>query len=263
MPLAAEHISFSYTRARPVLEDVSVTLPAGSVTAIAGPNGAGKSTLLRILLGILRPTTGRVRLDESAIASIPHRLRARRLAYVPQRTSLAFAFTVREYVALGRFAAGAAESPDAIRRAMEWADIADRAADPFPLLSAGQQQRATLARALAQLDTPADRPKVLLADEPASAMDPRHALHTMAILRELAARGHAVAVVLHDLTLAARFCDRAILLNEQGRVAAAGTVGEALFPEILSGVFGVPFERLVTSEGDPVLLPTVVARIGA
>jgi iron complex transport system ATP-binding protein len=263
MFLAAEHLCFAYRKSRPVLEDVSLGLPAGSITAIAGPNGAGKSTLLRLLLGLLHPASGAAKLGDTAVASLPHRERARRMAYIPQRTSLAFAFTVREYIALGRFAAGAAERPEAIARAMKWADIEDRADDPFPLLSAGQQQRATLARALAQLDTPAERPKALLADEPVSAMDPRHALHTMAILRELAARGHAVAVVLHDLTLAARFCDRAVLLNDHGQVAAAGLVEESLIPGTLGEVYGVPFQRLVTPEGDPVLLPAAPARIGA
>jgi iron complex transport system ATP-binding protein len=174
---------------------------------------------------------------------------------VPQRTSLAFAFTVRQYVGLGRFAAGAARGDDAVMRAMERADIADRADDAFAVLSAGQQQRATVARALAQLDQPGEAPgRVLLADEPVSAMDPRHALHTMGILRELAAQGLCIAVVLHDLTLAARFCHRAAVLDEHGRLAAAGSIDQALGPEVLSPVFGVDFVRLAGPDGGPVLL---------
>jgi iron complex transport system ATP-binding protein len=263
MPLVAENLTFAYRHRPPVLDSVSLALPEGSITAIAGPNGAGKSTLLKVLLGLLTPSAGEVRLGSTPVDSLPYRTRAVRLVYVPQRTSLAFGFTVREYVALGRYAAGdrAGAGRTAIDRAMERADIADRAEDPFPVLSAGQQQRATLARALAQLDTPGEHPRAVLADEPVSAMDPRHALLTMGILREIAAGGNIVAVVLHDLTLAARFCDRAVLLSEKGRIAAAGPAAEAMSNAALGEVFGVSFERLMIPGGGPVLVPSADARI--
>lgn len=264
MALIAQDISFGYSRRRPVLRSVSLTLEPGAITAIAGPNGAGKSTLLRLLLGLEHPWSGSITLDGRRISGLGHAARARRMAYVPQRTSLAFAFTVRQFVALGTFAAGAPaqDSSLVVKSAMARADIADRADDPFPILSAGQQQRATLARALAQLNaSPAAHTgaRILLADEPVSAMDPRHALQTMGILRELAAAGVAIAVVLHDLTLAARFCDRALLLSAQGGPVAAGPLHEALDPAILARVFDVPFTRLAAPDGGPVLLPAAGA----
>src|SRR5690606_22127620 len=117
---------------------------------------------------------------------------------------------------------------------------------------AGQQQRVILARALAQLaggDEPPAR-QVILADEPTSAMDPRHELHALGVLREQARRGRAVVVVLHDFTAAARFADRALVLDDSGRVAAVGPVERTLRAGVLSGVFGVPFREIF--EGGPV-----------
>src|SRR5262245_49033699 len=135
MPLEADKLSFSYRAGRPVLSGVTLTLEPGAITAVVGPNGAGKSTLLRLLLGLLRPTAGRVLLDGAPIQQIPARQRARALAYVPQRPSVAFAFTVREFVALGRYAAGGPDDPDAAAALLPRVDLADRADDPFPILS--------------------------------------------------------------------------------------------------------------------------------
>jgi iron complex transport system ATP-binding protein len=172
---------------------------------------------------------------------LSHRERAARIGYVPQRPSLAFAFTVRQVVRLGLFASGRADggAADAALRAV---DLAGRADEPFGVLSVGQQQRATLARVLAQLH---GRPgPIILADEPVSAMDPRHALETMTLLRSIAAAGGSVLVVLHDLTLALRWSDTALVLDSDGRLIADGPSAESLDPAVLEGVFGVRFERL-------------------
>jgi iron complex transport system ATP-binding protein len=240
VPLRADDLGFEYRRGRPVLAGVSLGLEPGTITAIVGPNGAGKSTLLRLLLGILGPTAGRVTLDGTPVAEILHRQRARHVAYVPQRASVAFAFTVREFVSLGRYAAGEGGDPGAIERTLRRVDLADRAEDPFPILSVGQQQRAALGRALVQLDGHGGT-RVLLADEPVSAMDPRQALLTMRLLRDLAATGAAIAVVLHDLTLALRVADQALVLDGSGRPAALGPAAATLTPSMLDPVFGVRF----------------------
>jgi iron complex transport system ATP-binding protein len=252
VPLEAVNLSFGYLARRPVLREVSLALEPGAVTAIVGPNGAGKSTLVRLLLGILEPGAGQVLLDGVAVGAIPHRQRARRLAYVPQRPSVAFAFSVRQYVELGGFAApGVARA--AADAALESAELAERADDPFPTLSAGQQQRAAMARAIVQLNGSAGSTSALLADEPVSAMDPRHALRAMGLLRSLAARGAAVGVVLHDLGLALRFCDRAAVLDAGGRLASAGPAASTLTPAVLDPVFGVRFTAGSKSPG--VLVP--------
>jgi iron complex transport system ATP-binding protein len=249
MALSADSIRFGYRQGVPVLEGVSAAFPIGSVTALVGPNGAGKTTLLRLLAGLTRPWEGRVEIEGVDPASMPAPLRARQIAYVQQTAEVAFPFTVREVVALGRFSTG----PDdhAIRRALEMMDVADRADDPFGVLSAGQRQRVTLARALAQLDHPGAATRCLLADEPVSAMDPRHALHTMGRIRALAAGPHAAAViiVLHDLTLASRFADRCVVLDESGGVAAQGEAPKVLSPEVLEPVFCVRFETLISPDG--------------
>jgi iron complex transport system ATP-binding protein len=262
MSLRAEGVEFGYVPGRAVLRGVSCALDGGRVTAIVGPNAAGKSTLLRLLLGTLRAWSGRVTLDGRDVPGLPYRERARRIAYIAQRSSVAFAFTVREVVRMGRFAAGTGWRADerAAGAALRRVGLLDRADEPFGVLSAGQQQRAMLARALAQLDTrrPAAAPgRMLLADEPAAAMDPRHAIETLGLFRELASGGVGVGVVLHDLTLAARFADRAVVLDGSGRVAADGPVGAALDPAVLEGVFGVRFDRLQGS------MPSSVALIPA
>jgi iron complex transport system ATP-binding protein len=248
MTLRADAIHFSFGPRR-VLRGVSLEAPPGTLTVLAGPNGAGKSTLLRIILGVLRPHSGRVTLGESDVHALPARERARRIAYHSQRPSVAFPYTVAQVAAMGRFA-----SPDVepTRRALAQVGLADRAGEVFGALSAGQQQRVSLARALAQLDG-LPHP-VLLADEPVSAMDPRHALETLASLHALARAGGIVVVVLHDLALAARFADRALLLRHDGSAAAAGAAGDVLAPERLAPVYGVVFTRIPV-EGGFSLLP--------
>jgi iron complex transport system ATP-binding protein len=240
--LAAEEVNFAFTPGRPVLDGVSAEVHPATITGVIGPNGAGKSTLLRVLGGLLRPQRGSVLLDGRDISQLPPRSLAPRLAYLAQRPAVAFAFTVRQVVRLGLYARRGAETDDAaiITHALETVDALDLIDRPFGALSVGQQQRITLARALAQLDIARARPEttpILLADEPASAMDPKHAAHTMSILRSLAQRGAAVVVVLHDLTLAARALDGVIALGPEGRVLAQGPTRETLTPDLLHDLF--------------------------
>lgn len=244
MSLDAENLSFAYRPGTPVLRGVSAALEPGAVTAILGPNGSGKSTLLRCLLGLLTPGEGRVTLDGRPVHAIPEPERAGLLAYVPQSPSVAFGFSVLDIVALGcgpRCPAGRAG--EEAMRALEGVGLAERADEPFSELSMGQQQRVVLARAMAQLRG-GGAGRALLADEPTSAMDPRHAMRAMGLLRDQAGAGRVVAVVLHDLTAALRFADRALLLDRSGRVAACGPVREALGDTTLERVFGIRFVRL-------------------
>jgi iron complex transport system ATP-binding protein len=239
VPLSASDIAFHYHPSRPVLDSISLAPRPGAITAIVGPNGAGKSTLLRLLLGVLSPTRGRITLDKADIASLPARVRARRMAYIPQKTSPAFGFTVRECIRMGRLASDLRDDPGPVDRALASVGLASRAQDPFDTLSAGQQQRAILARALAQLDGASN--SILLADEPASALDPRQSLEALSTLKEQANSGTAVILVIHDLSLASRFCDDAIVLTDQGKIAASGPVLHTLIPSVLDPVFGVRF----------------------
>lgn len=241
MPMRAEQLCFAYVPGRPVLREVSVTLSPGTMTAILGPNSAGKSTLLRLLLGLLTPASGRIVLDEREIRLASRQEFAKRVAYVPQRPEVAFSFSVESVVAMGLYAGDRGAHAPIVRRALERMEIAERAADDFATLSAGQQQRVALARALAQLDAPIAASRLLLADEPVSAMDPKYAVHAMRVLGELRSSNTAVAVVLHDLTLAARFCDHAVLLSEAGRVIAAGETANVLTGGALRAAFDLDF----------------------
>lgn len=270
MALHADRIDFHYTPGRPVLRGVSCAVEPGTVTALVGPNGAGKTTLLRVLLGLVRPAAGRATLDGSDVHALSHAQRAARIGYLPQRGSVAFPFTVREVARLGRYSTGARRASDdtPVKHALERVGLLGRADEPLGTLSAGQQQRASLARVLAQLaGTPQPSSsavgdpsptRFMLADEPVAALDPRHALETMRLLRELAAEGLGVLAVLHDLTFAARFADRVVVLDGSGTVAASGPAAEALDPARLAGVYGVGFARI--GAGDASAIVPVGAR---
>jgi len=258
MTLAARDITVGYMPKRPVLTDLSIDVEPGAITAIVGPNAAGKTTILCALLGLLRPTSGAILLDDVPLRRLPARARAARLAYVPQRPSLSAAFDVERVVALGRHALS--PNPEAIEAAIEDSRMTERRHTLYSELSVGQQQRVAIARALAQLDHRSDYgarqtpPPYLLADEPLSAMDPDHALQTAALLTQIARRGVGVLVVLHDLTIARRIASRAIVLDRAGRVVAHGSVGEALSPAALERVFDARF-TLIESPSGPALLP--------
>jgi iron complex transport system ATP-binding protein len=226
-------------RGRAILRDASLALEAGERVALAGPNGAGKSTLLRALAGTLRPTAGQVRLGDAPIASLERSEIARRLAVVPQQTSLPFAMRVEEVVALGRLPH---EAP------LRGTRPADRAATAAAIervglghlmgrdareLSLGERQLVLLALAVAQ-DAP-----VLLLDEPTVHLDLRHQVEAMELLVDLNERdGTAMIAVLHDLGLAAHFFPRLVLI-EHGRVIADGPPSEVLTDERIRDVFGV------------------------
>ncbi len=261
MTLAASRVFAGFNPTHDnVLRDVSCELQAGRVTVIAGPNGAGKSTLLRVLLGVLQPGAGKVLLDGRPLRELDATQRARHIAYMPQRTNVAFAFSVAELVAFGALDATPARAKDLALTALEDVGLRDRAATPFAALSVGQQQRATLARALTQLrsDTSPVGTRVLLADEPVSAQDPASALRMCDLLVTLAKQhGLAVVCVMHDLTLACRIAHDMLLLSCDGHVLASGPAQTVLTAANLAEVFGVRFALLQTKhEGESV--PTIV-----
>lgn len=245
MDLRFEDLAFDFP-GRPVLQGVSALLAPGGLTAILGPNGAGKTTLLRLGLGLLAPASGRVLVGGKDAHHLTHADRSRLLSYVPQRADVSFAFTALEVVALGLYARGlsAREVRTRAHEALAQVHLVDRAQDPFAALSAGQQQRVTLARAMAQID---DAPRCLLADEPVSAMDPAHVLACIRLMVDLSRR-HTLGVVLHDVSLVLQCASRVILLGPAGRLVASGPTLEALTPATLEAAFGVPFRAIPDPE---------------
>ncbi len=260
-PLTVDGLSFAYEADQPVvLEDFSAELHGGQVTALIGPNAAGKTTLLRLMLGQLTPLAGGVRLQGRPVASYSPARRAGLMSYVPQRAGVSFGFTVREVVGMGRFALPPDEA--AVEHALEACDLVALGGRTFTALSVGQQQRVLLARAVAQAGgmgngDSAEREtgdgKIMLLDEPGSAMDLWHTHRTMRLLCDLAhRRGMAILVVVHDLNLAARYADR-IWLLDGGRLLAQGPWDEVMRPEVLDPVYRVKLSPLhVEQDARPV-----------
>jgi iron complex transport system ATP-binding protein len=217
--------------ARRVLDGVSFAVEAGSFVALAGPNGAGKTTLLSALAGLLPPDGGRVTLGGTPLTSLSRGERARRVGWLEQGARAAWGLTVREVAALGRLPHGDAGEAE-VAGALAACGLDGFATRRVDTLSGGEARRAMLARVLA---TEAD---ILLLDEPTADLDPAQGFALMRLLRAEAGRGRAVVAVLHDLSLAARFADRIVLLAE-GRVAADGTPAEVMTEAQAGRVFGV------------------------
>lgn len=240
---------------RQLLDGVDLHLEPGELHVVLGANGAGKSTLLHALAGDLRPAAGTVTLDGQPLHLMPVRALARRRAVLPQIDALDFAFTVREVVALGRYAA--ADDTDAIvAAALAATDTTALAERIYPTLSGGERSRVRLARALAQLwDVDDGAGRYLLLDEPTAALDLAHQQACMRIVTRFAAGGAAVLAVLHDPNLAMRYADRVSLLRE-GRLLASGPPREVLDAARLSAVYDTPL-RVVDVAGLPV--PLIIA----
>jgi iron complex transport system ATP-binding protein len=242
-PLAADNLHFGYDPGRPVLTGLTAVLAPGRVTVLLGPNAAGKTTLLRLLLGQLEAGEGSVTLCGKPVGDWPPAARAAVMSYVPQRSSVSFAFTVEQVVSLGRFALP--RDPAAVDDAVSRCDLGDLRHRIFSELSFGQQQRVLLARAMAQARGAG---RVMLLDEPGSAMDLWHIHQTMRRLAELAASGMAMLVVLHDLNLAARYADDVWLLDA-GRLAARGPWREVLRPAVLEPIYRVELRTVGMDAG--------------
>tara|TARA_R110002096_G_scaffold43420_12_gene117094 strand:- start:752 stop:1510 length:759 start_codon:yes stop_codon:yes gene_type:complete len=237
MRLQLTSVEFGY-HGRPAISDVGFKAAGGELIALVGPNGAGKSSLLRLCAGLLEPAAGQVELDGAPMHGLSAQQRALGIAYLPPDGASAWPMPVRRIVALGRvphlkpLRRLTAEDDAAIDMALEKAGIVDLAVRPFDQLSSGERARVLLARALA---TQAD---LILLDEPTAALDPRHQLGVMEILRAEAGRGALVIVAAHALDLVARYADRAILLQD-GHIIADAPPDESLSEARIAEVFGV------------------------
>lgn len=224
-----------------ILDRADIDLRRGSFTAVVGPNGSGKTTLLRALAGIGPPHAGRIEIMGDALRDLPRREIARRLSYVPQNTWTDFDISVRDAVAMGRFAHHAAWSGltrhdvEAIDEAMARADLVELSDRTLPGLSGGERQRVFLARALAQ------EAEILVLDEPTSSLDPRHELELVELLLRLNGEGRTVVCAIHDLQVVWRFFTRCIVLD-RGRVAAEGDTADVLTRDDTADVFGIDIE---------------------
>ena len=244
--LECQKLDFSYQKKR-VIYGVSLGFGENEFVGLIGPNGAGKSTLLNLLMGLYPPEEGQVYLSGNDITQITRKNIAQKISFVPQDVSIEYAFSVREIVAMGRnphlgaFQIESQYDHVIIDRAMQKTDILSMAERRVDQLSGGERQRVFIARALAQ-ETP-----ILLLDEPTASLDLCHQLSLLTLIRQLCSEGLLAIAAIHDLNLAARFCDRLIMLD-QGSVVAQGTPREVLTKENLYRYFSIEAEVEVSAQ---------------
>ncbi len=235
--LEARDVVYEVDAAR-LLDRVDLNVAEGELVGLVGPNGAGKTTLLRTIGGLLKTRDGAVLLDGDEVRRMDSGERAKSIAHVAQLTPLAQGFTALEVVMMGRYPhmgrlqSERAVDREVVKRALETTGVGSLADRTLETLSGGERQGVFVARALAQ------EPRLLLLDEPTSNLDINHQARFFNIVRGLVDGGMTAVAAIHDLSLAARFCDRMVLLSE-GVVVADGAPGDVLSPENIEAAFGV------------------------
>jgi iron complex transport system ATP-binding protein len=230
------------------LAGASLAVRPGEVVGLVGPNGAGKTTLLRAALGLVRLHAGSARLGGREVASLSDLQRAARVGYLPQERRVGWNLPAWRIAGLGAAMRPPAQAREAAMQALARVGMADQAARGVLDLSGGERARVLFARLLAT------GAPLLAADEPAAGLDPDAQLLALELLREEARAGRAVVATLHDLGLAARACDRIVVIAH-GATVADGAPQEALCPAVLAQVFGLEGELMATERG-----PALAAR---
>lgn len=242
---------------RMVLRGIDITARPGEVTAIVGPNGSGKTTLMRALTGDLPSDAGEITLCGQSLSRWSGQALAEQRAVLPQAVQVAFAFSLREIVEMGRDAGAAALRPGVVEDALRAVDLERHRDTPLHRMSGGEQQRAHLARALAQVAEPVgpQGPRWLFLDEPVASLDIAHQLGVMQTAQRFAAGGGGVVTVMHDLNLTAMFAQHVILM-QAGQVLAAGPVAKVLTSATLSEAYGchLPVSQ-APADATPFVLP--------
>ncbi|MHA1764110.1 MAG: ABC transporter ATP-binding protein, partial [Promethearchaeota archaeon] len=237
MTISAKEISFNYG-SKLVLKDITIHFQKGFLYGILGPNGSGKTTFLKILSGVLKSELGEVIVDDILINTMNPREIAKKIAMVPQPTSINFDYTVEEIVMMGRYShigRFSQESPedkrivDEILKKLKLHELRKRS---FNELSGGELQKVIIGRALAQ------NGKIILLDEPTTHLDINYKIEFMMMMRNYVEEGKIIIAVLHDLNLAAQFCDKIILLND-GKIKAFGPVEEIITRENIKTVYNI------------------------
>jgi iron complex transport system ATP-binding protein len=234
-------LRYAYHLAQPVLQSASLAVHAGTVTAILGPNGVGKTTLLKLILGLLTPLAGSIKLAGMPLAHYSRQQLAQQIAWVPQQEAISFPFSVLEYVLLGRapylrpFAQPGAYDRKLAFAALQEVGLESLQERTVTELSGGQKQLVTIARALAQAA------RLMLLDEPTASLDLSNRGRVLALIRQLAQHQRAVIFTTHDPNSAAAVADQLILVK-QGQVLAAGPTEQLLEAELLSATYGVPVQ---------------------
>jgi iron complex transport system ATP-binding protein len=221
-----------------ILDHIHFNLQQGELVALIGPNGSGKTTLLKTLIGLLPSVRGEIKILDVPLHSIKANYLARNIAYLPQGNESHWSVTVQSLVMLGRLPHQKPwQNPndqdlEIVEKALRACDALQFRDRPVDHLSGGEKARVMLARALAV------EPKILLADEPVAGLDPGHQLEVMERFQKLSGSGMGIVTVIHDLTLAARYCHRLVLLCDQ-KILAEGSPENVLSKENLSRSFNI------------------------
>lgn len=243
-PLDVHNISFAYNRT-PVLKHISFGVIPGDMLAIIGQNGSGKSTLLKCICRILKVNSGQIEIGHLSLSSIPATRLSRLVAYIPQSEETINGLSVFDTVLLGRKPyinnRPAAADLELVSQLLTRLELDSIAMHPLNTLSGGQQQRVFIARALAQ------QPSILLLDEPIANLDINHQMKVMKLLQQLSREGMTVILTIHDINMAARFCNKALMLK-QGRVFASG-LQSVYTPENIENLYDIQVDILHHKNG--------------
>ena len=254
-PLSCQNLCFSYNR-KSLLSNINLSFKAGEFVALIGANGVGKSTLLQLLLGLIAQSSGSVLLDGTDIHEQKRSDIAKQLAFVPQSIELPYAFTARELVAMGRnpylgpFELESKTDQLVIEQSMAKTDVLHLKDRQVNTLSGGEKQRVIIARSLTQ-----QAPTILL-DEPIASLDICHQLETLDLIKSLTQAGKLAITAIHDLNLAAQYCDRLILLgdadddplNSKRIIIADGTPEQVLTQDNLARCFSITADIIKTNQ---------------
>lgn len=250
--LMCNNLSFSYDK-KALLDNINLTFTSGECVALIGANGAGKSTLLQLLLGLVKGKSGDVLLNKQPILDYPRKKIAQQIAFVPQSIDLPYAFSVQELVAMGRnpylsaFEFETQNDKDIIKSALNQTDISHLQDRLVSTLSGGERQRVIIARAIAQ------KTVSILFDEPIASLDICHQIETLQLIRSLSQSGKLTITALHDLNLAAEYCDRLILIGKSNTgtqtIIADGTPEQVLTPINLAEHFSIKADICKTGQG--------------
>lgn len=240
MSFSVNHLNLNAGR-KILLNNVDFFINPGELVVVLGPNGAGKSSLLKVMSGEHRFYEGDLSINGRAYDVWESDEIARMVGVLPQSSLLTFPFSVAEVVMLGRLphSTGRVRDLEIMRQAIEKVDMSHLINASYPSLSGGEKQRVQLARVLAQIwEETGSGERYLLLDEPTSALDVAHQQLTLQLARELSGQGMGVMAILHDLNLAAQYADRIVML-QQGEIAAQGSVGEVLEPDLIRDLFAI------------------------
>ncbi len=240
--ISLKKVNFRYPESEQLLSDFSLEIHKGDFMGIIGPSGAGKTTLFRILSGFLRAQRGEVFIEGHKIKHISNINRSKQMAVVPQSVSTSMPYTVRQIVEMGRvsriskFSGLSREDYRCISDALDYVKMKNCSARLFNSLSGGERQRTMIAMALAQ------DPQILLLDEPTASLDIGLKVHLMSLLKKLnKERDITIAVISHDIQMAAAYCGRLVIVNN-GKIIADGETGTVLNSEIVSNVYSCKAE---------------------